>query len=451
MKPYQFILILLAILGGLQIIPNAISATVLLLLVSFRYLYELDFRPAILELASLIATVQLVVAPVVMYAGFNTHYRHHMYVAPEIYFALAIPAVCLYSIGLTMKLPFGAHDPAPLPKHLDLGRAGMLLVGAGTLATAMAAFAPGQIGFLFYLLAQLRYVGAIYLYFSGYKHRWFVIAFAFSALYATAARYGMFHEILLWISLAASYSFLVKRRTVVTKLGYLAFMVAIISVVQLVKTNFREDLLLGKQASLGDSLIRAVASEKDTFGRDWQESMVIRLNQGWLISKAIEHVPSKVPFAGGETILDALYAATLPRALNPRKAMASGRENLNRFTGLKVSKDTSMGLGPLGEGYVNFGNYGAMIVMLAFGMSLNAIFRLMCGWSFRDPFFLFCIPVVFLQAIKMETEFLTIFNHLAKALIVVWVVYYFWISQSVFFQTRPLLGLGATVGKSQRP
>lgn len=433
---YRITFALIALIGAVQIFPNWGLSLIVGGLLLVLYLKELDHRPAILEMAALISALQLLVAPAFMYAFFNQHYRYHMYVPEEIYFGLAIPAVCLFAFGLIFPLNAGREIPAMPTVKLDFQHSGLALVALGFVATAGARFVPGQLGFLCYLLAQMRYVGALYLYFSDYKFRWPIIALAFSALYVTASKYGMFHELLLWVSLAIAYVFLQHKRSLRLKVGYLLMMVVAVSLIQLVKAEFRERLKTSGQTSLVLTAVNVMTTAEDAFGRDWRESMVIRMNQGWLVSKVMETVPLSVDYAGGETIKDAALAAAVPRAFYTTKAKASGRENVNRYTGLRLSKGTSMGLGPLGEGYANFGVYGAMAVMFFFGLLLNFVYRMMCAGSYQDPFFLFCLPVVFLQAIKMETEFLTIFNHLFKSSIVVFGLYYFWVSRSRFFAAQ---------------
>lgn len=448
MTATPFFLIICAILGATQLLPNGILAVLLLLYTTARFSHEMDHRPAIMEMAALIAVIQLILAPVLMYFDFNTHYRYRMYVPEEVYFALAIPAVSLFVLGTELKFRIGTAYPNMHFDRVDHSRPGVVLIAIGVAASICSRYAPGQLGFLFYLLAQFRYVGAIYLYFSDYKYRWPAILFAFSALYITASKYGMFHEILLWFSMATAYFFLQKPRDIKFKIGYLAVLFVAISVIQLVKSQYRAEIRSGGQSALLNTMVGAITSDEDAFGRDWQESMVIRLNQGWLVSKVMENVPSQVAFAQGETIVDAGLAATLPRAFNPRKAKASGRDNVNKYTGLKLSRGTSMGLGPLGEGYANFGLIGGIVVMFVFGCLLNCIYRMLSQASFRNSFFLFCMPVVFLQAIKMETEFLTIFNHLTKSAIVIYGMYFLWVSRSSLFPSSRVERTAAGAGNA---
>ena len=58
-----------------------------------------------------------------------------------------------------------------------------------------------------------------------------------------------------------------------------------------------------------------------------QNEMNVRLNQGWIISRIMWHVPEKEPFAEGATIIEALNATLVPRFLNSDKAIAGGRKN----------------------------------------------------------------------------------------------------------------------------
>ena len=55
-------------------------------------------------------------------------------------------------------------------------------------------------------------------------------------------------------------------------------------------------------------------------------NIVVRINQGWIIAKVMDNVPSREPYANGETVKNAIIASIFPRFVDPDKAIAGGHE-----------------------------------------------------------------------------------------------------------------------------
>jgi preprotein translocase subunit SecY len=137
----------------------------------------------------------------------------------------------------------------------------------------------------------------------------------------------------------------------------------------------------------------------------------------------MQYVPTVEPFANGETIKEAVYSSLVPRFLDKNKTTAGGRENFLHYTGLYIMTDTTMCLGLLGEAYVNYGVNGGILLMLILGIVFNRIFAFFIGLGKNNSYFLLCLPLIFLQAVKPDTEFVVVVNHLTKATLIVFMVY----------------------------
>jgi hypothetical protein len=72
----------------------------------------------------------------------------------------------------------------------------------------------------------------------------------------------------------------------------------------------------------------------------------------------------------------------------------------------------------LGEAYANFGEYGGILFMIAFGAFLAVYYSKVLKWTAEHPDFLFWIPLIFYQAIKAETDMVVIVNQIFKGSIV---------------------------------
>jgi hypothetical protein len=102
-------------------------------------------------------------------------------------------------------------------------------------------------------------------------------------------------------------------------------------------------------------------------------SIESRLNQNYLLGASRRMLEAgEVPFAEGETMVDALVAL-VPRAIWPEKPQFAGSGMLvTRFTGIRFVTTTSVGIGQVMELYVNFGAAGVFLgyVLISIILSL---------------------------------------------------------------------------------
>jgi hypothetical protein len=201
--------------------------------------------------------------------------------------------------------------------------------------------------------------------------------------------------------------------------------VAAISVfaIQVVKQDYRERLKSGENPSLVLMAFEYLSPSGKAWERDVLSLALVRLNQGWIVSAVMANVPSKVPFAEGETVT-AAFVALAPRFLLPNKTKAGGRDNFRKYTGLPIGDSTSMCICVLGEAYANFGDFGGIAFMGLFGAVFAISYSRILKWVVRHPDFLFWIPLIFYQAIKAETDLVVIANQIVKGSIVAFAGYW---------------------------
>jgi hypothetical protein len=97
-----------------------------------------------------------------------------------------------------------------------------------------------------------------------------------------------------------------------------------------------------------------------------------RVNQNILIGRAVHYMSDgNADYVWGETFRNALVAL-IPRAIWPDKPQFAGSGGLvNRFTGIKFARGTSVGIGHVMELYVNFGIPGVFLGYLLLGALLG--------------------------------------------------------------------------------
>jgi hypothetical protein len=118
--------------------------------------------------------------------------------------------------------------------------------------------------------------------------------------------------------------------------------------------------------------------EPDDF-RGSVEQMFRRVAYVDYFGAVLDYVPKRHPFENGALLWKTIHHILMPRFLDPDKAiLESDSELTRRYTGLSVAgsdRGTSISIGYIAEGYVDFGAYGMLILALAFGF--------IWGWMYK--------------------------------------------------------------------
>ncbi len=415
-------LILVVVMGFLGFAQAASTLPIsigILVIVIYEFQKRLDQGVPLLQLTALIAVLQWLFGPALNYSTTLEFGRYAMYVPEDQYFRFAIPATAFY---VALMLATGASvKQANLLQMVDRKHfitIGILLNLAALGADFMAPRVGGSLAFLMHLISQLRYVGAIYFLFSRHHLRLIFVAASCVQLVSGSVGSGMFHDLILWLAILFCFWFAQRKWSVPMKLFFLTVSFLGLFTIQVVKQEYRQEKRKGHNPSLVNLMVEYMTPGGNAWESDTLSLVVTRLNQGWIISAVMKHVPDHEPFAEGETIKDAVMTSIVPRMLWANKKTAGGRENFRRFTGLQIANTTSMGISPLGEAYANFGETGGILFMVFFGTLFSLTYYGTLRYTLKHPTFLFWIPLIFYQAIKAETELLVIINQLTKGAVV---------------------------------
>ena len=112
----------------------------------------------------------------------------------------------------------------------------------------------------------------------------------------------------------------------------------------------------------------------DFSDQDQLERIEGRLNQNDLVGRSVYMLElGEVNFAEGETFRQAAISI-VPRIFWPSKPVTAGSPDIvSYFTGLPFAAGTSVGVGQVMEGYINFGTPGVVILFVIFGTALGVI------------------------------------------------------------------------------
>ena len=393
--------VVLGFLGAAQMVPNSAIVWTIFAIILYEFQKRLDQGVPLLQLTSVIAVMQWLIGPHLNYSSDMTFGRYSMYVPEAVYFQFAIPATAFFialmlSVGASVK----QRNLLQVVERRNFFAIGVLLNIVAIGATIAAGRVGGGLQFALHLVSQMRYVGAIYF------------------LLSSSLGSGMFHDMILWLAILFCYWFAQRKWVFSVKLAVLLAAALALFSIQVIKQEYRLELKKGQDPSI----LRMAFDYVTPGGKAWETSTlslaITRLNQGWIISAIMKHVPENEPFAEGETVKEAVLASIAPRFLWTDKMTAGGRESFRRFTGLQISDSTSMGISPLGEAYANYGVTGGIGFMVLFGGFFALFYYGTLRYALNHPTFLFWIPLIFYQAMKAETELSVIMNQLTKGAVV---------------------------------
>lgn len=420
------IIILCGWLGYTGMLTDGFLIVVMTGVVIYEFVKRMDQGLPLMQVAALLAVLQWLVGPWLTYHVDFFYSTYIMRVPSDVYFSFAFPGTAAFVVGL-LAVGVSARQRG-LMLNLDRShfmQLGIILAGLG-FAGGLGAklLSGGGLAFVFYLLSQLRYVGALYFIFSRHPLRWICAGLSIFPLLTGSAATGMFHDLMLWMGIIVCYWYALRRRKLWITICFLFFGLAGAFTIQGIKRSYRDKVWNDEKGSLTEEVRNFWARPQAMVSEETLANGIIRLNQGWIVAAIMQNVPSQEPYAMGDTLGDALEAALIPRLISEDKTMAGGRVSFRRFTGLPISDTTSMGLSLLGESYANVGAVAGILVMLLSGGVMSLAYGFCLVWSTKHPTFYFWIPVIFCQTIKAETDLVTVLNHVTKGSIVAFGLYW---------------------------
>ncbi|MFT2007743.1 hypothetical protein ACMA1I_03645 [Pontibacter sp. 13R65] len=432
---YLLVFFFLILILNIYLSLNSYSILALsLCIVTFlNLLEELNKEIAIRGLIAFIYSFQLLFGPVLSFIYLPNWDYYSIPVSEAEYFSFAIPAIIALIIGLYLpisKEKFSFEILSAVKKYLaDKEKVALVLIGIGFISSYLVKVVPGGLAFFFYLLKNLKFIGVFYLFYSESNKKTTLFFLVFGLLAINAVTSSMFHDLILWMVFVAMLLTLTKKVHFIIKLSAAIIGFFVLFLVQSVKGEYRNALWFGnippgQETEFFQGLIEERISDMSILFSDKSiNGFIYRINQGWIVGNVMYHVPTYEPYANGETIVSGVSASILPRFLNPDKYVAGGKEYFSRFSGLTLTEGTSMNISPLGEAYGNFGSSGGIIFMFVFGMIFNIILATIYKLARFHPSLILWLPLIFLQVVKAETDFTTVFNHLVKACFVTWLLY----------------------------
>lgn len=384
-----------------------------------------------------IAGVQWVLAALAVYhSAYTIDPEQIMALPADEYFAFAVPSLLALIVGLWWPLRREAHDP-PIPAPAafrvprDLRRTCELMVWGGLIARLGIGFAPGTLRFAVLLVGQLPFVGAFALMIGRVPGWWIRLAAVLAVEFVFSSRDGMFILLVLWSVCGAAlliYRYRVRAAWIVLALLFGGVVINAMNAYKRLyrnQVNSEETAGMERTRQASQRISDILSKPGELFSAENLAYSIGRVNQGTITSRVLVWVPNAEPYAGGETVVNAVKAAIVPRIVSENKYVAGGTENLERFTGIQLINGTSMNLSIPGEMYANFGRTGGVIAVFVYGVCVGMIFRMFLRWSRRSPLWWAWAPYVLLATLSAEDGLGETLNRLTKTMLVMFAVIYF--------------------------
>ena len=392
----------------------------------------------ILDSIIILACLTWLITPLFFYHFYNENnelavlWVKSMPISSDIYYSFVFPGVISLWLGLKIKSSNNLQNNFKLSsfkQQFDLNnfkKIAIILISLSLLASSLQPFAPSSLTYILFLFVKLIFVGLSYLYFSEQKPNLKYLAIGFGLMLFTSIQQGMFGEMVFMLLIGAiifttSYKISTRVKILVVVVGLF-----FILLIQSIKYDYRKVAWTkgGDSSYFFELISERITDPSKIIEGNKLFFIAVRFNQGWLIASTMARVPSIVPFANGETILNSLAAIAIPRFLWPNKPEAGGKYNIEHFLGYK-DLPYSMNIGPIGEAYANFGKWGGIVFMFFYGLFIRLIFDRILIIIENRPTVIIWLPLLFFYAVGVETDILTTLNSLIKTCIFVYLL--FWI------------------------
>jgi hypothetical protein len=406
------------------------------------FIDNLGKKLVILDVVLLNALFICLVMPIVGYHHFTFYNRLarswwiYMRVPSDTYYSFMFPAMIAMIVGFKIPFFYRKHVSVDQTMYMQNAKAyvgqtkwqGLILVAIGGISSLLKGMVPAALSHVLFLSSHLMFVGVFYCLYSQFPNKRTIMILVFGFLIVSSILGGMFGELVYMGTMTVILVLLGRKISFINKFSVMTFGLFLILIIQTVKPLYREKVwrqnYQGNQLALFAGLIQDVVARPSTMLSD--EMMLFKLysrfNQGQVISRVIESVPKRRPYANGETLFLSIAGSIIPRFLWADKPQAGGAYNFQRFLGVKL-QGYSIGLSPFGEAWGNFGKYGGIAFMFFFGLLYNFFYAFFFKIARTVPSLVLWCPYLFFYAINIETDFFTMVNSFTKAALFTFIIY----------------------------
>lgn len=375
--------------------------------------------------------LQMLLGPTFAYNGLDKYQfgDYVMRISEGEYFSYAIPAVLMFILGLHVtagKLKGEIINEVEIKKFIDnSGQLPYIFIGIGFLAGFISGRFGSELAFLFVLLAGFKYIGLFMLLLGSKQLKLWVMVLVFGSIIASSLSGAMFHDLLTWLIMFGAVLAIKFKPSVTLKAIATTGFILLAVIIQQLKGEYRRTL---RSESGNFNTFENVYQDNSNSLFDFKSlaSSNVRINQGFIVTNIMITVPYYVPFENGKELMKILEAAFLPRIIAPNKLNAGDRTIFTKYSRIPLMPGTSMALGAMGDGYINFGIMGGCIFMFFLGFLFSEVLNRFYKYSKYYPFLLLFTPLVFYYPIRADCELQTSLGHLVKSCFLIYIMLLLW-------------------------
>ena len=337
-------------------------------------------------------------AAAIFYTNFHGTSLEEAFGGPELERAtwLSLVAVLFFAVGMRLALQRTRsqyHGILADGMRVNIGKAFLCYLAAFAVASVAGAFAfsvPRLTQIIFAFLT-IKWVAVFILAYavieqrSGYIFLGLAILLEFAVgLLGYFAGFKSVFFLLLVVIMVSPLALRGKRLISISLIAGLLFSVGVVWTA--IKGDYREFLNQGREeqvvlVSVGQQ-IQKIQELLENF--TWQnlnsglEDLMLRLSYVHYFALTLITVPDSIPHENGALWLGALKHVVTPRLFFPDKAAISDSERTSFYTGTEVSgveQGTSIGIGYVGESYIDFGPVFMFVPVFLFGLFCGLIYR----------------------------------------------------------------------------
>jgi hypothetical protein len=379
-------------------------------------------------------SLNYLLSPVLMFNWLNPYIGENfrMKGEPDFYFTYAIASILLFLAGLhfVQKKNDEKFNIDRIKQVLQqYPRLPVMLVVIGFIADfSSSRFLASPFFMVITAMANLKFAGLFLHILSGKKLNilFFVLVIGRSLMHSLGG--SIFNDlinILFFLSFALSIRY--KPKTSM-KIAVVGGGLVLITVIQIIKMPLREYVMENQDAI--QNVNQAVG---DGFAENAQKSIsqqaadvIYRLDQGWVTSSVFRNYYQFQAFdlQKGKHGLIMLKSSVLPRVLAPDKYEVGGikgRELFNTYSGHFIAEGTSIALGILSDGFIDFGLWGVLVLFVwgaIFGFFIGIYDKLDAKYPLAKVLSATC----FFYAIRPDTDTHSALGSLVKVTFFLWIL-----------------------------
>jgi hypothetical protein len=384
------------------------------------------------ELFLSLYALQYLFGAALTYNGFDSynHFTNQMRVPSNEYFTYLIPVFLSFSFGFSIFIKKNSIkiNRSQIDQWLRLHpQAPYYFIAVGFLISFVSNFVPSSLNFVVYLLSGFKYMGLFILLMSFRPVKPTLMALIYGSIFVSSFQGGMFHDLLIWIIVTGLLLVYRYQPNLNLKIvGMLVFGLFAIFI-QSIKSGLREQTWF-KNNEVSVALVESVANDvsRSNGGILSMENIgpnIIRINQGWVLASAINHVPFNVAHTNGTLIWEYVYSAIVPRVFDANKLKTGGHDLVNKYAGREISGFTSVSLGLFADAYVDFGPFGAIICVFLFGLLYGYVLKQFYTNSKTYPILILLSILAFVYPIRPDTDTGSALGNLFKTIMLLWIIF----------------------------